>query len=238
MSDTTDPIHELIVAARRKQILDAATHLFAEKGFHRATIKEIAQAAGIADGTVYTYFSSKMEVLFAILHRLNETSERAQHFATGGEQDPRTFFRAYVQQRMEHLWPDAEVLRAILPEMLVNAELRERYYQQVLAPNFAVSEQFFQAQNQSPTLDASLTIRTIAATFLGLLLLPLMGDQETAERWEELPETLTTLFFDGLASQLVRAAEPSSKQGRPGEESPTRQDRPGEEEPARQEDHQ
>jgi hypothetical protein len=33
---------------------------------------------------------------------------------------------------------------------------------------------------------------------LGLLLLQLLGDQAIAERWEELPEVLTTLIFDGL----------------------------------------
>jgi hypothetical protein len=33
---------------------------------------------------------------------------------------------------------------------------------------------------------------------LGLLLLQLLGDQAVAERWEELPEVLTTLIFDGL----------------------------------------
>src|SRR5579859_1318152 len=71
-----DPIQELVAAARRKQILDAATRVFAEKGFHRATIKDIARVAGIADGTMYTYFASKTEVLLGILHRLNESTER------------------------------------------------------------------------------------------------------------------------------------------------------------------
>src|ERR1700752_3480931 len=70
MTRTPDPIQELVTAARRKQILDAATQVFAEKGFHRATIKEIARVAGIADGTIYTYFVSKTEVLLGILHRL------------------------------------------------------------------------------------------------------------------------------------------------------------------------
>ncbi len=45
MTKTPDPIQELVTAARRKQILDAATQVFAEKGFHRATIKDIARVA-------------------------------------------------------------------------------------------------------------------------------------------------------------------------------------------------
>src|SRR3989440_10412009 len=117
MPDTPDPIQELVIAARRKQILEAATQVFAEKGFHRATIKDIARQAGIADGTIYTYFASKTEVLLAILNRLNETTEREQQFAQGSEQDVRSFFRAYLQQRLTLLWPNAEGFRAVLPEM-------------------------------------------------------------------------------------------------------------------------
>jgi len=201
MPDSHDPIQQLLISARRTQILDAATTIFAKKGFHHATIKDIARQAGIADGTIYTYFASKTEVLLAILNRLNETTEREQQFARGSEQDVRSFFRAYLQQRIALLWPNAEVFRAVLPEMLVNAELRDLYYQQVLAPTFAIGEQFFQAQaghEQLPSIDIPLTLRAIASTVLGLLLLQLLGDQEVAERWEELPEVLTTLFFDGL----------------------------------------
>lgn len=199
MPDTPDPIQQLLITARRNQILDAATTVFAEKGFHRATIKDIAKLAGIADGTIYTYFTSKTEVLLAILHRLNETTEREQQFAQGSEQDVRSFFRAYLQQRMALLWPNAEVFRAVLPEILVNAELRDLYYQQVLAPTFAVGEQFFQAQSsQFRPVDRPLALRAIASTILGLLLLQLLGDHTIAERWEELPEVLTTMMFDGL----------------------------------------
>lgn len=196
MDKTPDPIQELVVAARRKQILDAATQVFAEKGFHRATVKEIARVAGIADGTIYTYFASKDEVLLAVLDRLNETTERKQQFVLGDEQDLKAFFRAYLRQRMALLWPNAEVFRAVLPELLVNGELRKRYYEQVLAPTIAVGEQFSQGQSEQLQINIPLTVRAIAGTLLGLLLLQLLGDQEIAEQWEELPDVLTTLFFD------------------------------------------
>src|SRR6266700_407811 len=193
MTKTPDPIQELVTAARRKQILDAATQVFAEKGFHRATIKDIARVAGIADGTIYTYFPSKTEVLLGILHRLNESAEREQHL--------RSFFTAYLRKRMALLWPNAEVFQAVLPEMLVNEQLRELYYQQVLVPTFTVAEHSFQAQHgagQVRSLDVSLTVRAIAGLLLGLLTLQLLGDEVIAQRWEELPEVLTSLLFDGL----------------------------------------
>ena len=54
MADTHDPIQELLITTRRNQILDAATKVFAEKGFHPTTIKDIAREAGIADGRFIT----------------------------------------------------------------------------------------------------------------------------------------------------------------------------------------
>jgi TetR/AcrR family fatty acid metabolism transcriptional regulator len=199
MTKTPDPIQELVTAARRKQILDAAIQVFAEKGFHRTTIKDIARVAGIADGTIYTYFASKDKILIAVLDRLNETTERKQQFVLSGEQDLKAFFQAYLRQRMALLWPNAEVFRVVLPELLVNGELRKQYYEQVLAPTIAVGEQFFQIQSEQPQINIPLTVRAIAGTLLGLLMLQLLGDQEIAEQWEELPEVLTTLFFDKIS---------------------------------------
>jgi AcrR family transcriptional regulator len=196
MTKHPDPIQTMLVAARRTQILDAAITVFSEKGFHRATIKEIARVAGIADGTIYTYFASKDEVLLAVLDRLNETTERRHQFVLGDEQDLKAFFRAYLQQRMALFWPNAEVFRAVLPELLVNGELRRQYYEQVLAPTIAVGEQFFQAHNEQLQIDIPLTVRAIAGTLLGLLLLQLLGDEVVASQWEALPDVLTTLFFD------------------------------------------
>jgi len=201
MPEPQSSIQELVIAARRNQILDAATQVFAQKGFHRATIKEIAHVAGIADGTIYTYFASKTEVLLGILNRLNESTERKQQLTPESEQDMRAFFTSYLRQRMALLWPNAEVFQAVLPEMLVNEDLRELYYQQVLVPTFTVAEHYFRAQSgagQIRSIDVPLAVRAVAGLLFGLLTFQLLGDEVIAQRWEELPEVLTTLLFDGL----------------------------------------
>lgn len=51
---------------RRERILDVATTVFAQKGYHETTIAEIAQLAKVSEATIYEYFSSKEGVLFAI----------------------------------------------------------------------------------------------------------------------------------------------------------------------------
>lgn len=52
--------------ARKEQILAAAEKTFAQKGFHESTIAEIAKVAGVSEGTIYEYFSTKEGLLFSI----------------------------------------------------------------------------------------------------------------------------------------------------------------------------
>jgi AcrR family transcriptional regulator len=51
----------------RAKIIEAATVLFAQNGFHRTSISAIAKAAGVSKGLMYNYFESKESLLDAIL---------------------------------------------------------------------------------------------------------------------------------------------------------------------------
>jgi len=53
----------------RTRILDAALALFGERGFERATMREVAQAAGMAVGAAYYYFDSKDAIVLAFYER-------------------------------------------------------------------------------------------------------------------------------------------------------------------------
>ena len=50
---------------REARILDAAAAVFAQKGFHQATIRDIAELADVADGTIYNYFDNKLDLLWS-----------------------------------------------------------------------------------------------------------------------------------------------------------------------------
>lgn len=55
--------------ARRCQVLDAAMSCFAQRGFHGASMAEIAREAGMSAGHIYNYFASKEEIIFGIVDR-------------------------------------------------------------------------------------------------------------------------------------------------------------------------
>ena len=66
MATTADPA-ERAKQERRRQIMNAAKHVFAEAGYHGASIHAIIEKAQIARGTFYLYFESKAAVFDSIL---------------------------------------------------------------------------------------------------------------------------------------------------------------------------
>ncbi|HKJ33169.1 MAG TPA: TetR/AcrR family transcriptional regulator [Balneolales bacterium] len=51
---------------KRATVLKAAEKVFAQRGFHEATISEIATKAGVSEGLIYEYFTNKEALLFSI----------------------------------------------------------------------------------------------------------------------------------------------------------------------------
>ena len=58
---------DVLLEFRKSELLAAAKAVFSKKGFHDATIDDIAREAGVAKGTVYLYFKSKHEIYFGAL---------------------------------------------------------------------------------------------------------------------------------------------------------------------------
>jgi AcrR family transcriptional regulator len=74
----------LVMNEKKKQkVLTAATQVFANKGYHKATISEIVNASGFSTGLVYSYFLNKEDIMLSIvleflkkLNSLNQTLVR------------------------------------------------------------------------------------------------------------------------------------------------------------------
>lgn len=64
---------------KRQRILEAATRVFARKGYFAARVSDIARRAGIADGTIYLYFRNKEDILVSLFDEvMSEHIERGR----------------------------------------------------------------------------------------------------------------------------------------------------------------
>ncbi|MEO7912639.1 MAG: TetR/AcrR family transcriptional regulator [Roseiflexaceae bacterium] len=172
------------------------------RGFHRTTVRDVAKAAGVADGTIYNYFENKTALLLAILDRLNEAERRAIEVAQAQATDLRTFTQHYFQNHLlVFANENQDLLPVVLSEVLVNAELRERYIQEIVTPTFVVIlEQMAPLAEQSRIRSENLllTPQLMSSMVLGVLMARMFDEQSAQSTWEQLPDVLTDLFFDGL----------------------------------------
>ena len=74
---------------KRLRLVTAATAFFAKKGYASTRVAEIAERAGVGKGTVYEYFSSKEELLFAVFESINAdiSSRMNDALAAGGSSE-------------------------------------------------------------------------------------------------------------------------------------------------------
>lgn len=80
--------------------------------------------------------------MLGLLNHLNESDQRQEHFAQSADMDIADFVHSYVKHRLERFGEaQLRVLQVLLSEVLINREL---YYQQVIAPTFALAEHYFE----------------------------------------------------------------------------------------------
>jgi len=73
---------------RTEAILDSAFEVFSAKGYHNATVDDIAQNAGISKGTCYQYFSGKEDIFLATMDRTVDRLMAEAEAAADGATDP------------------------------------------------------------------------------------------------------------------------------------------------------
>src|ERR1700686_5698167 len=84
-----------VVEDRREQIIDAAMRVFAQKGFARATNKDIAHEAGITAGLIYHYFKSKEDLLGIVIEERSPLQLLTTFPIQAFDLPPEQFFRLF-----------------------------------------------------------------------------------------------------------------------------------------------
>jgi AcrR family transcriptional regulator len=129
---------EVIAEFRSAEIMSAARDVFARKGFNETTMDDIAEAAGLAKGTLYLYFKSKRDLYMAALKEgiaeLNAQTIEAVEAAQGAQEK----IRALVSTRIAYAEENREFCKIFYSEMgnLVHpvhtvAEFKKMHMQQV-----------------------------------------------------------------------------------------------------------
>jgi AcrR family transcriptional regulator len=90
-----------LITRRHEQICDAALKLFTRKGFHQTSVREIAAAAGLPIGTLYTYIETKEDILYLIYRRIFSIFQERMLEATNGIEDASRRFKAALEATLK-----------------------------------------------------------------------------------------------------------------------------------------
>lgn len=126
------------IPPKQKLVLAASLELFAEQGFANTTTKEIANRAGVAEGTVYKRYKTKDALLAAVLapYVTEVVPAFVQDFAKQVVNQPymtlHEMLTTVVTDRIAFIKSNRAVLQVLITEILVRSDLRKQLTPRVL----------------------------------------------------------------------------------------------------------
>lgn len=192
-------------AQTRTRILKAAEKLFARQGYEGTTTRDLAQAAGVAEGTLFRHFTNKKAILIEVASQgwveiltdlLTELSEMASYQAIA----------QVMRKRMFNLHRNADMMRVCFMEAQFHPELRDRIQSEVIAKMTDVAEAFFQTAMERG-IYRPMNPRIVAQVFLGMFTIAgfsrdtLMAEDASPAAMQEMAEGLADIFLNGVLAK-------------------------------------
>lgn len=189
----------------RTRILKSALRLFAHRGYDGTTTRDLAEAAEVAEGTLFRHFSNKKAILVEVASQgwveiltdlLTELSEMGSYKAVA----------QVMRRRMLRLHENADMLKVCFMEAQFHPDLRDHIQSEVIAKMTDVAEAFFQtAMDQG--IYRPMNPKMVARVFLGMFAIAgfsqstIMEPGASAGEMQEMAEGLADIFLNGVLAK-------------------------------------
>jgi AcrR family transcriptional regulator len=189
----------------RTRITNSALRLFARRGYDGTTTRDLAEAADVAEGTLFRYFPNKKAILIEVATQgwieiltdlLTELSEMGSYKAVA----------QVMRRRMLHLHENADMLKVCFMEAQFHPELRDRIQSEVIVKMTDVAEAFFQtAMDQG--IYRRMDPRTVARVFLGMFTVAgfsqstIMESGSSPREMQQMAEGIADIFLNGVLAK-------------------------------------
>ena len=189
-------------AQRKAQIVQAALEVFVEKGYYAANVSDVAQKAGVSQGTIYHYFPSKDDLFWAAYEAWEVQSLYGEiQQALGASQSPTEQLRILAQTVGERMTQAAAMLPANVEfwSHLTRNEAVRQGFQRLFATMRGHLARIIQegiTQGEFTDVNAEETASLLIATYDGLILQWLADPKQI--NWPSISQTLSRVFLHGL----------------------------------------
>lgn len=178
---------------RRERILAGALKVFESRGLDGATMDEIARGSGFGKATLYYYFSSKEEVLCAIMEAGWKSLWEKIEDLVGGETGPKATFLSIVNRMVAVIAVDPNLYRFLFaaPKAVVHLPQGSQTWRNYQGRIYGVLRGLLEeggTKGEFPSVDPDVLFRAIGGLFHGILFLG-SGERELSS-----PESVETLL--------------------------------------------
>ena len=185
-------------AVRREQLLAAARKVFREKGYDGATVSDIVQEAGVAQGTFYLYFPSKRDAFFALSQQVHEIMAKTFQNAYDPAMSFEDRLQAITKAGFECARTNADIIRLIFfgaDSISIEVQVAFLKNNPVIASMTQMFRMDIEAGNMEP-MDPEIAARLLLGMIKNALIEAfVLGNEGDVER---LKEGVTKLTINAL----------------------------------------
>jgi len=198
---------------KRRQILDAAVVVFAQKGYFTARVRDIAASAGVADGTIYLYFKNKEDIIVSLFADVLERHLARAKEEIKGARTPRQKLLAIARHHLTALSERRDVAVLFQTELRQRA-LLSRISSKELRGYFELLSKVIEEGQETGVFKPAIPRSLVVQSFFGALdeLVTSWILSPTHYNLVDLAEPVTDLFLGGLD---VVSRRPSTKRVAP-----------------------
>jgi len=195
---------------RERQILDAALRVFSKKGFAQATTAEIAQEAGVAEGTIYNYYKSKHDLLLSLISGYIEAERMIDILEHPAKPGDTVLLNSLIQDRLNIGFANVDRLLLLMSEMQRDPELRQQYLQKVGKPIIERLEKYFKSGVNAGAFrpsNTNVTARALMGMVIGLAILHYIEGETGQLRKipsQVVADEVSKLFLEGIRKKKVK----------------------------------
>lgn len=186
---------------KSQRIIEAATRVFAKKGFYNATISDVAKVAEVAEGTIYLYFKNKDDLLISIFeHSMDFFIEEANR-ELEGMVDPKAKFRKFLNLHLKLVQENPDLAQVLQIELRQSSKFMQEYEGGKFADYLNVVRAILEEGQEQGVFRADLEPRILRRAIFGAV-------DELALEWllmkkkkyslEECSDQISEMFIRGI----------------------------------------
>lgn len=154
---------------KRRRIIDAAVNVFSERGFFNSRVNDVAEAAGVAGGTIYLYFKNKDDLLISVFEDRMDTILDLLRTELAAEETTAARLRRFIEMHLELVERDRALADVLAVELRQSSKFVREYRAQKFYDYLGVAESILQEGVEDGTFRSNIDPKVYRRAMFGAL---------------------------------------------------------------------